>query len=501
MAMRAPKSVTRCTLALCLWAWSASAPATPPPQSPDPATEAAGRGHARDGYVTRRGLKNVTRSAAANRLNVRRGRLNIFAAEASGGLQVRGSRFVPVFPVRYANTGADPFAIADLQRQLFDGPWPTGTMTDYYREVSYGSFGVSGRVQPWRTLAKSDTDYEGADTFEGPCNGICGSDKVGELLGEAFKANDVSVDYTVYDNDGPDNLPNSGDDDGYVDFVAVVQPEIGGECNLEQGTNRNIWSHRFSYKNITGVDYETDDVGRNGSKIRIDDYVIVPALACDGTTMIQIGVFAHEFGHAFGLPDLYDTDDRNGESEGIGIWGLMGAGSWGGDNRSPERPSHMSAWEKAFLGWIRPTTVSADDLAAHLHPIEQYPEAFKVVLNANEYYLIEYRRKTGFDRALPGSGLLVWKINQPVVDAGLENNEVNADSRNKGVALIEADGLDQLDLQINRGDFGDMFRGAGDRLFFDATTRPSSIKGALCAIGEAGETHSLQLVTSRQQCR
>ncbi len=40
------------------------------------------------------------------------------------------------------------------------------------------------------------------------------------------------------------------------------------------------------------------------------------------------GVFAHEMGHAaFGLPDLYDTDNS---SEGLGNWSLMAGGSWNG---------------------------------------------------------------------------------------------------------------------------------------------------------------------------
>ena len=63
--------------------------------------------------------------------------------------------------------------------------------------------------------------------------------------------------------------------------------------------------------------------------------------------MIHIGVFAHEFGHAFGLPDLYDTDSRPTASRReSATWCLMASGSWGGDNRSPELPSHMSAWAK-----------------------------------------------------------------------------------------------------------------------------------------------------------
>ncbi|HEX6376559.1 MAG TPA: M6 family metalloprotease domain-containing protein [Allosphingosinicella sp.] len=483
-------------LALGLAGGAGTATATEPPQDRDGPVV----GREREGYVTRRGLKNLTATVARNRLNVRAGRVNFFVAEAAGGLQIRGTRFVPVLPVIYRNTAAEPYAVANLQRQLFDGPWPSGTMSDYYREVSYGAFGVTGTVLPWRTLARDDTFYEGADTSDGPCNGTCGADKVGDLLQEAFSLNDASVDYAQFDNDGPDNRPNSGDDDGYVDFIAIVQPEVGGECTPDSGVNRNIWSHRFSYRDITGADYETADVGAGGAKIRIDDYVIVPALACDGATMIQIGVFAHEFGHAFGLPDLYDTDSQNGLSAGIGTWGLMGAGSWGGDNDSPHSPSHMSAWEKEFLGWVRPTSVGADVATARLHPIEQHPEAFKIALNNDEYYLIEYRRKIGFDRSLPGSGLLVWKVNQRVVTEGLRNNKVNGDATNKGVALIEADGLDELDRRLSRGDFGDMFRGRDHRLLFDASGHPASARGALCGIGEAGDVQTLQMLLSKTRC-
>ncbi|MCK4773481.1 MAG: immune inhibitor A, partial [Candidatus Krumholzibacteria bacterium] len=70
-----------------------------------------------------------------------------------------------------------------------------------------------------------------------------------------------------------------------------------------------------------------------------------PGFNCGGSTIIDIGVFCHEFGHAFGLPDLYDT---NGGSAGVGHWGLMGSGSW----NTVTQPSHMSAWAKNELGWV-----------------------------------------------------------------------------------------------------------------------------------------------------
>lgn len=483
------------TVVVTLAVWTAAAEATAPPRESGQTTRSIEERF--ENFATKRGLTGLTRRIALNRGNVTKGRMSFFAAQAAGGLQIRGVRSIPVLMVKYANSGDDPYPVADLQRQLFDGPWPTGTMTDYYREVSYGTFTVTGRVQPWRKVEHDDDFYEGEDGSRGPCRGICENTKVGDLLTETFGLNDADVDFTLYDNDGPDNVPNSGDDDGFVDFVAVVQPETGGECSEE---NRNIWSHRFSYADLTGANYETEDEGANGEKIRIDDYVITPAWACDGSTMIQIGVFAHEFGHAFGLPDLYDTDDDNGKSEGIGSWGLMGSGSWGGDNSSPHLPTHMSAWEKDFLGWLRPTTLGEDLTDGHLHPVEQRAEAYKIDIGPNDYYLIEYRRQIGFDRSLTGSGLLVWKINRRVVDAGLRNNRVNADETRKGVALIEADDLGHLDSADNRGDFGDMFRGSEAKLLFDRSTRPASLRGALCAIGEAEDTNSLQVLFTKLNC-
>ncbi len=129
---------------------------------------------------------------------------------------------------------------------------------------------------------------------------------------------------------GPTAIANSGDDDGVVDFVAIVQPNRGGECK----SGDNVWSHRFALTELGGGGFfETNDAAASGQKIRIDDYVVVPALSCDGS-MTTIGVYCHEFGHAFGLPDLYDTDESNGKSAGVGWWDLMGSGSMGGDGKS-----------------------------------------------------------------------------------------------------------------------------------------------------------------------
>jgi M6 family metalloprotease-like protein len=278
-------------------------------------------------------------------------------------MMVSGTTYVPVLMGKYSNTGTDPYAVSTLQTKLFT---PSGTsMTDLYHEMSYGNLDVDGTVYDWVPVSNNDTYYEGG------CNGLCGSAKTGQFILELLQANDASVDFGLYDNDGPDGLPNSGDDDGYVDFIAIVHPETGGEC----GTT-NLWSHRWV---VTGwpefsQPWATNDSRTGGGVIRVLDYTLMPALGSGGgcgTGITEIGVYCHEFGHAFGLPDFYDT---NGGSEGIGEWGLMGSGNW----QTSTNPAHMSAYSKTELGWIIPTEVGPVTQSYTINNAEVNAEAYKL---------------------------------------------------------------------------------------------------------------------------
>ena len=492
-----------CAMSLLLIASQPSGAQVPAQAAPLQATEQASPDVPPDiaerlrSFTVRRGLRNVARTVQVNRAAVKSNSITLAAAAQVGGVRVSGRREIPVLLSLPHNVAKPPYRADDLQRELF-GAWPSGTMTDYYREVSYGAFTVTGSVLPWARLPLDDGAYEGADPApDERCNALCPGGQMVRFVEDSIAAQDDAVDFRRYDNDGADGLPDSGDDDGYVDFVALVHPETGGECG-----NRNIWSHRFSLTDWGVGPYETNDVGKSGKPIRIDDYVVMPGLSCDGRTMIEIGVFAHEFGHAFGLPDLYDANGRSGGfSEGIGNWGLMGAGSWGGDGVTPSRPTHMSAWEKEFLGWVSPQTVRSDRLAVGFGPVEKVPQVLRIPISDEEYYLVEYRSRTGFDDSLRGSGLLVWKVNATTVANGLASNSVNADPTRLGLKLMEADGLDDLVEARNRGDDGDLFRGSKDRRAFDNATVPASVGSvAICNIGTAGPQNVADLLVSRGRC-
>ena len=99
-----------------------------------------------------------------------------------------------------------------------------------------------------------------------------------------------------------------------------------------------------------------------GTNYWIGDYTVEPENG-------GVGVFAHEFGHDLGLPDLYDTSGNTGGAENsTGFWTLYSSGSYGSSGMPADgigtKPIHMSAYEKIFLGWSNYQVVGAGQKAS-----------------------------------------------------------------------------------------------------------------------------------------
>jgi M6 family metalloprotease-like protein len=374
---------------------------------------------------------------------------------------IEGTYPVPVLLGEYSNSTGTHTA-EEFQALLFDGPNPTGTMKEYYEENSYGSFTVDGIVHGWYELPEPDSFYVGIDYGMGPW-----PNNAGRLVYDLASASDAAVDYSIYDNDGPDGIPNSGDDDGYVDQFFAVHTGTGAECT--QGMEPAIWSHSASIYWIGGPfgGYVTDDSSASGGFIRIDRYIIMPQYSCHEDNLIEIGVFCHEFGHSIGLPDLYDRDMS---SAGIGAWGLMSYGAWGGDMSHPDLPVYMCAWSKEKLGWIEPIEVTSNTGVVMLPRVEDSPVVVKVWedgdYSGEEYFLIENRQQVGFDESLPIPGVMIWHI-----DNRLDHND---DENHKLVDVEAADGQNDLDRLTNWGDVGDPWPGITKNRSFCWHTNPNS---------------------------
>ena len=313
----------------------------------------------------------------------------------------------------------------------------TGSFNDYYNEVSYGQFNSITTIAGWYT-ATNNHDYYGYNNGYGVAE---------ELVIETIAAAEAAgFDFSPFDNDG----------DGYVDVVNIVHAGAGAE----EGDLTNIWSHRSWLYNPVQYD-----------GVYIRDYTFNPETQWSGMT--NIGVIAHEFGHALNLPDLYDTDNS---SAGGGNWCLMAGGAWGGNGYSPEYPTHMNAWSKTELGWMTPTVVSADQSGTSLAATETTAEAIRInnPHDSSEYFLLENRQLTGFDINMYSSGLLIWHIDEEMTDLWPGQNNVNASEPHYGVGLEQADGFFDLENNNDRGDDADPYPGSTGNTSFSGSSLPNS---------------------------
>ncbi|HMA76019.1 MAG TPA: M6 family metalloprotease domain-containing protein, partial [Candidatus Krumholzibacteriaceae bacterium] len=289
---------------------------------------------------------------------------------ATGGV-ISGDLNIPVLMGLYSDSAYTAESAADsavFHGALFSGPSETGTMNDYYNEVSLGLLNVEGDLYGWVPLSGSEKYYTGGFQNWGldPVDS-----RTGEFISDAVTGVDPYVDFGEYDNDGPDGIPNSGDDDGYVDILFIVTPTRGAECDW---FTNHMWSHSasFSIWDESGEPLYTNDRSANGGSILIEDYIIGPTVSCNSDSLIEIGLFCHELGHMLGLPDLYDT----GPGAGIGNWGIMGRGAVD----HPESPAHPCAWSKQQLGWVNVIDVGWRERKITLEPVALSGEVVRMNL-------------------------------------------------------------------------------------------------------------------------
>ena len=399
---------------------------------------------------------------------------------------VVGDIYVPVVLGLFQDSPTPPPVLqTDVQNGYF-GPQP-GTVSDYYAEVSNDSIALIGDVLNW--VRSPLTQAQATEGISGL--GCCG---IGAYIKSLLDLQPPGLDWGAYDNDGPDGVPNSGDDDGYVDALAVIHPTAGAECTGGPYPNR-IWSHKWTLSDASDDSYYptgTPSMAAGVSRIRVDDYFVQGALACNGSGLNEIGVFTHELGHAFGLPDLYDTRSLGVAHDGAGTWELMAAGTWGCSGTTPRSPCHLGAWSKAMLGWVTVDTLPPDtDLGTlTLPPVETTGVVYRVDAadGSDEYFLLENRQRnlTTYDQMLPAEGLLIWQIDAGIVDARWPLNSVNA-FNHMGVWLRQADGLDELGVPGgdggDGGDAGDPFPGLTGNTEFHAASNPSATSFESTATG------------------
>ena len=350
-------------------------------------TDASGRlvAESPDGYyqpVAGISVEQIRRNAATRRAAARQNRA---ARRASGHIAVGQKHFLVIL-VEFSNLefkkdSGEPHALFDalLNEVGYSFNGGTGSARDYYYDNSHGGFepifDVYGPVKLDTTYA-----YYGKNDWSG------NDSRPEDAVIDACRKLDEEIDFSRYDNDG----------DGEVDLVFMY---YAGKGENDGGNSNTIWPHQWEISSA-GKSLTLDGKA-------IDTYACTSELDGSGS-LCGIGTACHEFGHAMGLPDLYDTDyDDNGEAGGLYSYSLM---CGGGYNNNGHTPPYVNFEERMFLGWLEEKDyLEFGNTGTYTIPSIDENVAYRTFTDKDgEYFIYENRSKTGWDAYLPGEGLIVY---------------------------------------------------------------------------------------------
>ena len=308
---------------------------------------------------------------------------------------------------------------------------PTGSMRDYYDEVSLGKVDVTGTVHGWLRMPQAYSFYTNGESGLGENSYPRNAQRMAEDAVRAALDSGVTFQQDLAVLGG-----------GVITALFVIHAGRGAEELHPLVRGNDIWSHKWGMLNPVDV--------ADGLDAAI--YLTVPQ-DC------KVGISAHELGHlAFQWEDFYDPnyDEDGNEWDGSGVWDLMAGGSSNGDGN---RPAHPAGLHKSQHGWIEVDEIRSSKTIT-LHPSSRTSgKAVKLIspsYRPSQYLFLENRSRTGFDSHLPGEGLLVWRVD--------ESKQQFAPER-PALLLIQADGRHQLETpdDLNAGDAGDPFPGTSGR--------------------------------------
>ncbi len=366
---------------------------------------------------------------------------------------------------------------------------------NYYEKNSdgklYVNYTVADNIVTLDNTMRVYSPEVGSDDFSGIVN-------LAQESWQKFSAQNPNFDFSQYDI--------------FVVFHAGVGRDVSLPGSL--GLERDIPSVYLSLNSMRYYFGNTFDGIEVGNNFKIKNSAILPetesreSATIVGTALYQLtinGLAVSMVGSYLGLPDLYNTE--TGYSA-IGRFGLMDGQSifaYGG--AFPPAPSPI---EKMWLGWIEPKEIYLKDTKVDLTTYAKAQAGdttlVKIPINSSEYFLIENRERdadnngavityklgnrshtivlsndtTGFnnydidtlrgvvtdvdefDWALPGKGIVIWHIDENVINANRASNTINNDKTHKGVAVMEADGIFDIG-EIFTTIFGDTFVGEGEQ--------------------------------------
>ena len=298
-----------------------------------------------------------------------------------------GSPRVPIILVQYKDK-----KMSNTKTQ-FEAHYKTNakSVLQYFTDQSNGLYTPQFDIYGIYTLNSNRSTYGANDTN--------GYDKgVAKMVGEAIEKAGNNIDWSQYDNNG----------DGEADVCIVVYAGVG---EAQSSVTNAIWPCQWSLSDAASYGDGSGAVTRNGTTInKFAVFNEISGSSDYGSTLDGIGTFCHEFSHCLGLPDFYETTYSHGYY-GMGNWSLMDAACYNGGSVDGDTPIGYSAYEKNFMGWIdliTPVENTQYTLPVFNSKTLANDQAIKITaLNENEYWILENRKKQGWDYYIPDEGVLI----------------------------------------------------------------------------------------------
>ena len=307
-----------------------------------------------------------------------------------------------------------------------------GSVRDYFLAQSNGQFELDFDVVGPVTMSKNYGYYGNDGAYQK-------DEKVYEMIKEASDAIQDQVNLKDYDWDG----------DGEADQVFFLYAGLG---QASGGSYSTIWPHesQLLYWPCGVLSYPTG---------KINTYACANELQPETQGSSRyisagIGTICHEFSHCLGFADMYDTS--GGGAYGMAVFDVMDQGSYNGNGFVP---CNYTAFERIYAGWVEAIELDAPATVKDMKSVSDYGRPFIMYnyKNTNEYFLLENRQNTGWDKGLYGSnGLLIVHVNY--VPSRWINNTVNVitgtgNNRIQCCTVVNADGSrDMSDFYSLQGD-------------------------------------------------
>ena len=337
--------------------------------------------------------------------------------------------------------------IADFPSQRASEAWGVSqaqNMLDdiarsYVEQLTNGQTNLTIVVHQEVATASEDVGHYGSD-YEGNRD----TDSSGNFLPLGL-AEEVVLDLASSINWSQFDL--NGDDE--VDRLLILHTAKGQEET--PGQSEKIWSHFTHFETSLDV----------GDGLSVGHYT----MASLRTGSSGMGTVLHEMLHQMGALDLYPVHDSSLDTDwhGVGNWDIMASGNWNGGGAWPALPTsptmELIGLERVVemdLEWPEASIAPCVGPTVEMRGMSEGGMALKIPLNDEEHVWVERHTDVGFSGHLPGAGILVMIQDRSVGDE--DRNELNRDPEQPWLAVVEADGGDDMRRGLNDGEEEDLFQ-------------------------------------------